>query len=56
MILIKTVEINEKSQENQGGVLTNLISSQLLSALDYQNWFLINAKTILCLIKDQILK
>ena len=25
--------------KNQGGVLTNLIISQLLSALEYQNWF-----------------
>ena len=29
----------KKSRKNQGGVLTNLIISQLLSALEYQNWF-----------------
>ena len=32
---METVEINEKSQKNQGGVLTNLIISQLQSALEY---------------------
>ena len=36
---MKTEETNEKSRKNQGGVLTNLIISQLLSALEYQNWF-----------------
>ena len=38
-ILINTVEMNEKSQKNQGGILTNIIISQLLSALEYQTWF-----------------
>ena len=38
-ILIKTVEINEKKGKNHGGVLTSLIISQLLSALEYQTWF-----------------
>ena len=30
--------MNEKSWKNQGGVLTNLIISQLLSAIEYQTW------------------
>ena len=34
-----TVEMNEKSQENQGDLLTNLIISQLLSVQEYQTWF-----------------
>ena len=42
--------------ENQGGVLTNLIISQLLSTLEYQTWFKINAKTIVWLTNYQILK
>ena len=42
--------------ENQEGVLTNLIISQFLSALENQTGFLINAKTKVCLTNDQILK
>ena len=31
--------MNETLQKNQAGVLTNLIISQLLSALEDQTWF-----------------
>ena len=41
--------------KNQGGVLTNLIISQLLSAIKYKTWIQINAKTKGCLTNDQIL-
>ena len=40
----------------KGGILTNLIISQLLSALEYQNWFKTSAQTIVCLINCQSLK
>ena len=32
---MKTLEMNEKSQKNYGGILTNLLISQLLIALEY---------------------
>ena len=44
-ILMKTLEINEKSQKNQGVVLTKLIISHLIIALEYQTWYQSNAKT-----------
>ena len=46
LILIKTVEMNEKSRIIQRGVLTNLIISQLLSVIECQTCFQINALTI----------
>ena len=42
--------------EKSRGVLTNLVISQLLSALEYQTWFKINAETIVCLTNEQMLK
>ena len=36
---MKTEETNEISRKNQGGALINLIISQLLSAIEFQNWF-----------------
>ena len=33
---MKTLEINEKSKKNQGVVLTKLIISHLIIALEYQ--------------------
>ena len=33
---MKTLEINEKSQKNQGTVLTKLITSHVIIALEYQ--------------------
>ena len=33
---MRTLEINEKSQKNQGLVLTKLIISRLIIALEYQ--------------------
>ena len=35
---MKALAINEKSQKNQGRILTKLIISQLEIALDYQTW------------------
>ena len=36
---MKISEINEKLRKNQVDVLTTLLISQLLSALEYQTWF-----------------
>ena len=44
MTLMKILEINEKHETNQGGVLTKLLIFQLLSAIENQTWFYINAK------------
>ena len=35
-MLMKTLEINENSQKNQGVVLTELVISRLIIALEYQ--------------------
>ena len=37
--------MNEKLRKNQGGVLTTLPISQMLSAQEYQTCFCINTKT-----------
>ena len=44
-IKMKTLEKDEKSQQNQGVVLTKLIISHLIIALEYQTWYKSNAKT-----------
>ena len=37
------LEVNEKSQTNQGGILTKLLISQLLIDLEYQTLYESNA-------------
>ena len=44
-MFMKTIEISEKSQKNQGVVLTKLIKSHLITALEYQILYQSNAKT-----------
>ena len=44
---MKALEINEKAQENQGGVFTKLLISQLVIAKEYKHWYQINDKTVL---------
>ena len=43
---MKALQINEKSQENQGGVFTNLLISQLVIAKEYKPWYQINDKIL----------
>ena len=43
---MKKLEINEKSQKNQGGVFTKLLISQLVIAKEYKPWNQINDKTL----------
>ena len=43
-MLMKTLEINERAQNNQGVVLTKLIKSHLMIVLEYQTWYQSNAK------------
>ena len=42
---MKTLDIIEKSQKNQGLLLTKLLIYHLLIALEYQTWYQSNAKT-----------
>ena len=42
---MKTLEINEKTVENQGVIHTKLLISHLIIALEYQTWYQSNAKT-----------
>ena len=43
---MKPLEINEKSQENQGGVFTKVLISQLVIAKEYKPWYQINDKKL----------
>ena len=43
-ILMKTLEMNGKSQNNRRGVLTKLLISHLLMALEYQTLYHNNAR------------
>ena len=43
---MKTLQINEKSQENQGGVFTKLLIFQLVIAKEYKPWYQINDKIL----------
>ena len=45
MILMKTLEIIEKSQKYQEVLLTKLLISHLMIALECQTWYQSNAKT-----------
>ena len=42
---MKTLEITENSQTNEGGLPTKLLIFQLLISQEYQTWYLIVAKT-----------
>ena len=41
---MKSLEMNEKWQKNQGDILTNYFISQLLIALEYQTCYQSNAR------------
>ena len=42
---MKSLEMNEKSQKNQGDILTKFFISQLLIVLEYQTCYQRNART-----------
>ena len=44
-ILIKVLEMIDKSPKNVVGIPTKLLISQLLEALNYETWLLIDATT-----------
>ena len=43
-VLMKTLEVNEKSRRNQGGILPKLLIYKLLITLEYQTGYSSNAK------------
>ena len=45
-ILMKTFEIMKNRRENEEGLLTKVFIPELLSVLEYQTWFWVDAKTL----------
>ena len=46
LLSMKTLEINENSQRNQGSVSTKLLISLLVIVKEYKPWYQINDKTL----------